>query len=285
MKASICRSAEAAGFVRARILNPGLEGRPLLVTALSYGNQSTSPETEAAPPKASYGYIVPFAQRNYYREAVRRLQALSKAFREKWGEKKAEFQIRCNSPIPEKPLAQACGIGVMGRNSLLITPEAGSLVIIAAMTLPQAWSADLPGDQALEWEPCAQCPERPPCVAACPTGALDPVRGLERQACIQWYASGHENETPPLVARHWGQTFYGCSSCVSSCIHNRGPIQGVETNEGRLPPWVDCEEIIAASDADLKTRFKGSALGMSWLTPQTFRRSAALVLNNTTFSG
>ncbi|MDR3337233.1 MAG: hypothetical protein LBT16_08530, partial [Treponema sp.] len=160
-KEALRKEALQAGFVRVRFLAPFepvgaapfepagasahyRQGAPaLLVAALPYGNQLPSLPAEGAPPALAGALsIAPFAQRNYYREAVKRLQKLAVRFREQYGREnpsyglKRNYRIFCNSPVPEKPLGLASGLGVLGRNGLLITPEAGSLVIIAALTLP-----------------------------------------------------------------------------------------------------------------------------------------------------
>lgn len=307
LKEEIRAAALNAGFVRVRILAPfkpdsllgakshnlpvhipdnrSLGAPSALAAALSYGNLPLEGETPAAgalPPGT--GSIAPFARRNYYREAVRRLRVLAAEFRARYGGTRAEYSIFCNSPIPEKPLARACGLGAMGRNSLIITPEAGSLVIISGMALP--W--DLETDDLLtsadpmareeSFPFCGSCdPERPPCKAACPTNAVRGDGGINRERCIQWYASGNGAIVPPEVVRHWGRRLYGCTACQDACVRNRKPIPGTQTNEGPLPAYLDCRELMAASDGELKERFKGTVLGLSWPGPQGIRRNARLV--------
>jgi epoxyqueuosine reductase len=301
LKEEIRASALDAGFVRVRILAPfepdslangpqaPKTGRPIpdnyrpgassaLAAALSYGNQPLEGETPSggAVPPGACG-IAPFARRNYYREAVRRLQVLAAAFRARYGGTRSDYRIFCNSPAPEKPLAHACGLGALGRNSLIITPEAGSLIIIAAMTLPLALETDEPiaADGAFPF--CGACRrEQPPCKAACPTGAVRGDGKIERERCIQWYASGNGVTVPPEVVRHWGRRLYGCTACQDACIQNRRHISGARTNEGPLPAYLDCRELIAAQDEELKARFKGTALGLSWLGPEGIRRNARL---------
>jgi epoxyqueuosine reductase len=296
LKEEIRASALNAGFVRARILAPfepaSLAKGPqvaipenyrqgassVLAAALPYGNQPLDGEIQpggAIPPGSAV--IAPFARRNYYREAVRRLQALAVEFRARYGGIRSDYRIFCNSPAPEKPLAHACGLGVLGRNSLIITPEAGSLVIIAAMTLPITLETDEPIGTAEAFPFCkACCREQPPCKAACPTGALRGDGTLDRERCIQWYASGNGAAVPPEIARLWGRRLYGCTDCQDACIRNRRPIPGVRTNEGPLPAYLDCQELMAAQDGELKARFKGAALGLSWLGPEGIRRNARL---------
>ncbi|MDR1955298.1 MAG: iron-sulfur protein [Treponema sp.] len=288
LKAALCERVLDAGFVRVRILapfdpsaTPGVPeqyraGAPsLLIAALPYGNMH-----EPLPFVAGVAVIAPFARRNYYREGVQRLQRLGSDVRSQYGGKKSDFRILCNSPVPEKPLALAAGLGVLGRNGLISTPEAGSLSIIAAMTLPFPLEGDglEPGIRSDHPFPrCVGCdPVCPPCVAACPTKALPGDGTLDRKRCIQWYASGHGTEIPPVVVRNWGNRLYGCTECQDACIHNQGPIQGVASAEGPLPAYLDPLALLSLSDGELKARFKGTALGFSWLGPQGIRRNAHL---------
>jgi epoxyqueuosine reductase len=252
-----------------------------------------------SPPPACALFIAPFARRNYYREAVRRLQALSAEFRARFGgegrglgekpgvQRKRDYRILCNSPVPEKPLALASGLGALGRNGLIITPEAGSLVIIAAMTLPFALESDgplevpdtVPGTVFSEFPLCGGCDtERPPCAAACPTGAMGNTGVLNRERCIQWYASGKEAAVPAVVAAQWGRRLYGCTGCQDACVRNQRPIPGAETSLGPLPPYLDGRELLSLTDAEIKARFKGTALGLSWLGPEGLRRNIRTAL-------
>jgi epoxyqueuosine reductase len=317
LKETIRAMALAAGFSRARILAPfplpenagGLlegavpqegaalkgrwgEGSPsLLVAALPYGNEDGTERAAAGqeiaeriPAESRRAYIAPFARRNYYKEAVKRLQKLSQTCRRLFGgvnagginssglhaDRRSSYRIFCNSPIPEKPLALACGLGGQGRNSLVITPEAGSLVVIAAMTLPFPLESDAPESGR---SVCAACGF---CVEACPTQAIRREGGVERNKCIQWYASGNEASVPRRIAGKWGQRLYGCTACQDVCPHNKKPIKGAETSEGILPPYVDARKLLAMTDGEMRAFFKGTAMGLSWLKPEHIRRSAAL---------
>ncbi|MDR0377385.1 MAG: hypothetical protein LBH70_06275 [Spirochaetaceae bacterium] len=300
LKEEIRASALNAGFIRARILAPFAPHTPFashtpfapdhipdnrsrgapsaLIAALPYGNQRLEEDPAAGPPPPGAGLIAPFARRNYYREAVRRLQRLAAEFRARYGGTRSDYSILCNSPVPEKPLARACGLGALGRNSLIITPEAGSLVIIAGMTLPLSLEPDPPLAPDESFPLCKACdPERPACKEACPTNAVRGDGGIDRERCVQWYASGNGPVVPPEVARRWGRRLYGCTACQDACVRNRRPVPGTLTREGPLPAYLDCQELMTASDEALAARFKGSVLGLSWPGPRGIRRNARLV--------
>jgi epoxyqueuosine reductase len=284
----IRRMSRDAGFIRAGFLTPFrpeqyIQGPPaegyqvdapaLLIAGLAYGNQGS-----AGTDSGSDGYIAPFAQRNYYREAVTRLKQLAKDIRLRYGGKRADFRILCNSPLPEKPLAAASGLGSLGRNGLIITPEAGSLIVLGAMTLPFALSG-YPAEAEIPFRYCRRCDShRPPCAAACPTGAVLGNGRLDRDRCIQWYASGHGEQVPPEIIRVWGNRLYGCTNCQDVCVHNQRRIQGLSTEAGSLPPNIDPRTLLSLSDGELKARFKGTALGLSWLGVEGIRRNARLIL-------
>jgi epoxyqueuosine reductase len=283
VKKEICRLALEAGFCEAKVLSGTEQFEPppsanvrrinsptLLVTALPYGNDS--PETPPPQTDPSWAVIAPFARRNYYREAIQRLQKLSQVFRKRFGGTKAGYRVFCNSPAPEKLLAVACGLGTIGLNSLVITPSAGSLVVIAAMTLPYP----LDGDPALAENLCCNCAA---CISACPTHAVRGDGSIDRLRCIQWYASGNEEAVPPYIADKWERTLYGCTFCQDVCPHNQRPITGAQTQIGVLPSGIDPLKLLAMTDAEIRAFFKGSAMGLSWLKPQHIRRNAALALH------
>lgn len=322
----------------------------LLVVALSYGNDdpdrrgstaakddaragenaepggegagATRPDALGAPVAGSGlpfvaggARIAAFARRDYYAEAVARLKALAKRFKPILGGTKNDYRILCNSPIPEKPLAEACGLGRVGRNSLIITPEAGSLVVLAALTLPVPLQGDGPiGDastravaedpaevggrtqrqpgagmegrrgpavadapRAVAEEPGSVCGACSACVAACPTGALDGKGNLDRTRCLQAWAS-KGGEPPPAVSEAWGAMLYGCSACLHACPFNRRSIVGATVARGALPAETDAEAILAMEEETLAARLRDTALGMRWLGPATVKRNAALSL-------
>jgi epoxyqueuosine reductase len=74
-----------------------------------------------------------------------------------------------------KDAAVLAGLGCVGRNNLLLTPQFGPRIRLRAMLLDR----ELPPSQPLEFDPCQDCPA--PCQAECCRTAFDdPVYGAEK---------------------------------------------------------------------------------------------------------
>ena len=117
-----------------------------------------------------------------------------------WDEKTG----RNRSIVSLKHAAQAAGLGSIGRHSLLITPQLGSMVWLGAVLTDGEWE----GDPLLE-PACTGCNR---CVEACPVNALAGEQ-VNQGAC--W---GHAFGDDPRTQR-WGIT---CHACRDACPHLYG---------------------------------------------------------------
>lgn len=111
---------------------------------------------------------------------------------------------RWRSVISQKHAAQAAGLGTIGRHSLLITPEFGSMVWLGAVLT----DAELEPD-AMKENICNNCNL---CVKACPVNALE-ERELKQQVCWD-HAFGDDEET-----KNWR---ISCHKCRDICPYNLG---------------------------------------------------------------
>ena len=78
-----------------------------------------------------------------------------------------------------KDAAVEAGLGCIGRNNLLITPEFGAKVRLRAIAL----SEELPSFGPLEFDPCRDCAK--PCTAACPREAFSEVIYTEAETGLR----------------------------------------------------------------------------------------------------
>ena len=113
---------------------------------------------------------------------------------------------RMRNIISAKHAAQAAGLGVIGRNTLLITPQYGNMVWLSAMV------CDLPltPDPLMDLRVCDHCTL---CVDACPVHAVgEPA--MHQQDCRD-FAFGCENG---------GEFKIKCHRCRDACPHCLGDI-------------------------------------------------------------
>lgn len=174
-----------------------------------------------------------------------------------------------HSPILETDAAARAGLGVLGMNGLLLTPEYGSLVFIGEL-VTYADYTEVTGEATPSF------PTQPPlcegcglCVKACPAGCRDGHREGCLSALTQKKGALTPEESAAIVK---GGLVWGCDACQLACPHNRAVIAaGRDTpipyfRENRLIR-ADAESLAAMEDAAFRER------AYSW-------RGRAVILRN-----
>lgn len=110
--------------------------------------------------------------------------------------------------LSEVAAALRCGLGVLGKNRLLITPKYGSYVFIGTIL------TDLKLDYCNQ--PVSFCPDCGRCVAACPTGTLS-----DKGDCLSFITQkkGELTDEGADLIRKSGLV-WGCDVCQSVCPLN-----------------------------------------------------------------
>lgn len=116
---------------------------------------------------------------------------------------------RWRSVISQKHAAQAAGLGTIGRHSLLITPQFGSMVWLGAVLTDIELEAD-----EMKARICNDCNL---CVEVCPVNALADT-DLAQQTCWD-YAFGDDEEK-----QAWR---ISCHKCRDICPYNLGSENGI----------------------------------------------------------
>lgn len=156
------------------------------------------------------------------------------------------------SPLSEKALAVAAGIGWRGKHSLVLSERLGSYFLIGCLLS----SAALPVDQLLP-DGCGSCTL---CVGACPVGALVEARVLNASRCIS-FINEHQRLAPSPGDELAGW-LYGCDECQQACPYNAAPLS---TREPRLAPRpgvldLTAAEVLALTPAKFEQRFQGTVI-------------------------
>lgn len=251
----------------------------VMISALAYGKGERF-QVNRDNPQAS---LAPFAQKNYYREMVRRLKILTGMAEKELGTSLPPHRIFCNSPLPEKELAQASGLGKLGKNSLIFLPRQGSLFVLGGIFFPAG--GQIGEDLLRSFTPMPQLPVPLPepgeicgnctaCIRACPTGAIGEGGQIDRRLCIQAYTA-EPIPVPPKIREKWGPVLYGCQVCQEVCPLNRHPPAAADTTLGILGAGVSLAAILEAPETSLKkTLLRGTVLDRSWISELALRRNA-----------
>jgi epoxyqueuosine reductase QueG len=103
-------------------------------------------------------------------------------------------QTRAAAFLSFKHAAVSCGMGVIGRNNLLLTPEFGPHQRLCAIVS----EAPLEPDPEKNFDLCRGCDR---CIKACPSGALKPDH-YDVDLCFVYWSMGFKR-LPPASIRKW----------------------------------------------------------------------------------
>ena len=124
------------------------------------------------------------------------------------------FECFCdNSPINEVEAAALCGLGVKGRNGLLINERYGSFCFIGEIVTDVELPCSLPEDRA-----CLCCGL---CEKKCPGGALTDFK-VDKAKCLSHITQkkGELSRSEEELIKNSG-IIWGCDICQNICPMNR----------------------------------------------------------------
>lgn len=118
-------------------------------------------------------------------------------------------------PFMEKVLAVRCGLGVFGRNSLLIHPRLGSWTVLSGIVTDAVLEPT-----CVEPSSVSVCRECNACVQACPVGALDGSGLVDARKCLSYWNVEHKGSFPDGTGRSLDGRVFGCDVCQEVCPMN-----------------------------------------------------------------
>ena len=214
------------------------------------------------------GYV---SDTDYHLFLPQKMQLLSQFIHNELGNIVEIKSYTDSAPILERELAVRAGLGWIGKNSCLISPEFGSALLLAEIFL----DVDLIPDQPFTGEHCGNCRR---CMDACPTQCIQSDRTIDSKKCISYLTIEHKGEIPSSLHPSIGNWLFGCDVCQMVCPWN----QKNSINEPRASLKAlsveETIELLELDKAQFAARFRKSAIFRTkW---KGLLRNALIVLGN-----
>lgn len=151
--------------------------------------------------------------RDYHKVMRKRITQLGKRIEEKV-ESLGYRAFVDSAPVLERPLAREAGLGWIGKHSLLINRQAGSMFFLGELFI----DLPLPIDTPYTDEHCGQCTA---CLDICPTNAFPQPYVLDGKRCISYLTIELKGAIPEELRPLMGNRIFGCDDCQLICPWNR----------------------------------------------------------------
>ena len=198
---------------------------------------------------------------------TRRLNTVCDALHRKYPEE-SFVPAADNSPLPEREAAWLAGIGLRGKNGLLILPPYGTYVFLG--TILTGAALDVPERPA-----APDCPDCGACRAACPAGALG-EGGPDVSRCLSELTQKKGALTEEEAARlRVHPLIWGCDFCQRACPYNaapaRSPLPEFSTS---LVDALENSDLEGLTNRTFRDKYGGRAF--AWRGPGPLRRNLGL---------
>ena len=194
----------------------------LVVGALEFDADGGDPPDDDRP----YARVAAYARRDYYGPLRAALDAVAEALRA--AGHRAAVSADANGLV-DRAAAHRSGIGWWGKNSNVLVPGSGSLVVLGAVV------TDAPlvdADPAAVADGCGSCRR---CLDGCPTGAIVAPGTVDARRCLAWLVQA-DGVFDPDYRVALGDRIYGCDDCSDVCPPNRVRVRLTERTRSRDEP-------------------------------------------------
>ena len=237
---------------RADVRNVMPSARCVIVTATVY-NTDRPYSTECKD--ADRAHIARYAWGDDYHDVIgARMEQLLEWMRDASVE---PFEARAyvdTGPVQERVYAQYAGIGWIGKNTCIISPEKGSWIFLAEIICSLDLECDRPA-----FDQCGTCTL---CIEACPTKAIVGPGVLDSTRCISYLTIEHRGDIPDEFRDAIGTRVYGCDICQEVCPWNAMPPVSHDPAWQPRAAWESATvgELASRSDDELRAAMRGSAM-------------------------
>jgi epoxyqueuosine reductase len=160
-----------------------------------------------APKLSKYAY-----GEDYHFVIKRKLKELSDFIQTEIGEIDGRAFVD-SAPVLDKAWAAKSGLGWIGKNANLITPQVGSFFFIAELIIDLELEPDGPIT-----DHCGTCTA---CLDACPTQAIVKPYVVDGSKCISYFTIELKDSIPTGMKGQFEDWMFGCDICQDVCPWNR----------------------------------------------------------------
>jgi len=118
-----------------------------------------------------------------------------------------------SAPVLERALAVKAGLGWIGKNSMLINENLGSMCFIGELFVDIPLDYDKPVENK-----CGKCEN---CIKYCPTQAIISPKTVDARRCISYLTIEHRSKILPKLKKSIGNRLFGCDTCLDVCPFNK----------------------------------------------------------------
>lgn len=150
--------------------------------------------------------------RDYHHVVTEKLKQIEQFIQEQIP--KAEFVHMVDTgPLSDRAVARRAGIGWVGKNGSIISPEYGSFIVLGEIITNIEFEADSPLEN--------QCGECTKCIDACPGNAIIGEGKIYAKKCLS-YQTQLKDEISEQYREKLGNRLFGCDTCQIVCKFNHG---------------------------------------------------------------
>jgi len=226
------------------------EVRSIIVLGMNYGPESDPLDCLKAKEN---GVISVYARGGDYHDLVKkRLKNIAR-----WIVAEHQAQVKVfvdTAPVMEKPLAQAAGVGWMGKHTNLVTMSHGSWLFLGSIFT----TLEIEPDDA-EIDHCGSCTA---CLDICPTNAFPKPYQMDARRCISYLTIEYKGHIPVEFRKPMANRIYGCDDCLAICPWNKFAKLGAQAKltaraEFKAP---DLAHLVGLDDTAFRALFSGSPI-------------------------
>ncbi|MGV6872660.1 tRNA epoxyqueuosine(34) reductase QueG [Pseudochelatococcus sp. B33] len=222
--------------------------RSVVMLAMNYGPADGPMELLT---RRSQGVISAYARNRDYHDIIKaKLKQVAGFLASRAG---ADVKVFVDTaPVMEKPLAQAAGLGWVGKHSVVVSRAFGGWLLLGVIYT----TAELPPDTP-ERDHCGNCRR---CLDICPTDAFPAPYQLDARRCIAYLTIEHKGPIAREFRTAIGNRVFGCDDCLAVCPWNKFAQTAREARlmaraDNTAPPLA---ELARLTDAAFRERFAGS---------------------------